>query len=126
MGTIRRYCEGEGQPSWEGAELEPYAESGSPGATRRILIGPDDGAQNFSFRYFEIPAGGTSSLDRHAHDHGVYVVAGRANVVLGESTHAVGAGDIIYIEPNEPHQFVETAGDIFGFLCVVPPVVPTK
>ena len=45
-------------------------------------------------RYFAAQPGGHTSLDQHAHDHGVYVLHGRARLRLGD----------------EP----------FGFLCVVP------
>lgn len=118
MGTIHKQVGSGGKPEWKGVERKDY--EGSPGATRQVLIGPDEKAGNFVLRYFEIPPGGASSLDRHAHDHGVYVVRGRADLLLGDDHHAVSAGDVIYIEPNETHQF-RAADETFGFLCIVPP-----
>ncbi len=72
-------------------------------------------------RYFEITSGGQSSLDRHEHDHGVYILKGRARVLLGEDVHDVGPGDVVYIAPYEQHQFVCIGEDTLGFLCVIPP-----
>jgi quercetin dioxygenase-like cupin family protein len=72
-------------------------------------------------RYFEIEPGGQSSFDRHEHDHGVYILKGRAKVLIGWDVHDVGPGDVVYIAPNEQHQFESVGEGPLGFLCVVPP-----
>ncbi|MBI3767823.1 MAG: cupin domain-containing protein [Deltaproteobacteria bacterium] len=43
-----------------------------------------------------------------------------AVVRLGEEEHAIAAGDIVYVSPNEIHQFKNPGPEILGFLCVVP------
>ena len=103
-----------------------YDEGESAGATRRVLIGPDDGAANFAVRYFEIPPGGRSSHDRHAHDHGVYILNGTARLTLGPDVHNLGPGDVIYIAPFETHQFENTGDGTLGFLCIAPPHEPSQ
>jgi len=120
LGTVHRHARSDdGRPSWTGVASAPY--DANPGAVRQILIGANEGAAHFSLRYFEIPEGGASSLDLHAHDHGVYILTGTAELLLGTDTHNVGPGDVIYIEPNEQHQFRVTGAEPFGFLCVAPP-----
>ena len=100
---------------------EPYEGEGAAGGTRCVLIGPREGAANFSLRYFEIAAGGHSSLDRHAHDHGVFILHGRARVKMGDEVVEAGEGDAIYIPPNEEHQLTNIGTGPLGFLCAVPP-----
>ncbi|HRE49208.1 MAG TPA: cupin domain-containing protein [Aggregatilineales bacterium] len=118
MGIIHKRFE-EGQTwRWEGVEVEQYT---SNQATKEVLVGPKDGATNFVIRYFTIPPHGFSSLDNHAHDHGVVVMRGRARLQLGERFEEVREGDAIYIPGLETHQFENLTDEPFTFLCVVPP-----
>jgi len=113
---------------WDGVALEGY----TPGsrhptadpatvvaATKQILIGAAEGARNFAVRYFELPAGATSSLDHHAHDHGVMIMRGHGVVRLGDERHPIGTGDVVYIAAYEVHQFENPGPEPLGFLCVV-------
>jgi quercetin dioxygenase-like cupin family protein len=119
MAIIRRFESAHGH-RWQGVAVEPYAPGDPRAGTRQVLIGPADGAANFALRYFELAPGTTSSLDSHAHDHGVYVLHGRGRVRLGEAEHAIGPGDVVYVAPHDQHAF-EADGDVaLGFLCVVP------
>ena len=46
---------------------------------------------------------------------------GRGEVQFGCYVYNVGFGDVVYVAPNDPHQF-RNAGDAtepFGFLCIV-------
>ena len=121
MGAIHRFCGTDYAFEWDGIDPELYEESGTAGATRRVLIGPADGARNFAMRYFEIPPGGRSALDRHAHDHGVYILKGKARLALRGAAHDLGPGDVAYIAPYEAHQLENTGDEPLGFLCVIPP-----
>lgn len=103
---------------WENVDVYQY---NSNAATKQVLIGRQDGAGNFEVRYFSIPPGGKSSLDHHAHDHGVLVMHGRARVMLGERFDEVGEGDIVYIDGWERHQFENLTNEPFTFLCIIPP-----
>ncbi len=105
---------------WEGVPVVPYTGPDDVCGSRRVLIGPRERAPYFVIRYFELPPGCRSSLDRHPHDHGVVVLRGRAQVQLGEERFEVGPGDVIYIAPHEVHQFVNIGEEPFGFLCVIP------
>ncbi|MEO7436053.1 MAG: cupin domain-containing protein [Candidatus Binatia bacterium] len=120
MAVIRRFDGADGTYRWQGVAVEPYAADDTRAGTRQVLIGPAEGAANFALRYFELAPGTTSSLDMHAHDHGVYVLHGRGRVRLGDEEHAIGPGDVVYVAPHDRHAF-EAAGDVaLGFLCVVP------
>ena len=85
------------------------------------LIGEAEGAHQYRMRYFEVPPGGRTARERHAHDHGVMIVSGRARVTLGDAVHEVGEGDVVYVAGDELHCF-EAVGDApLGFVCVVGP-----
>lgn len=123
MGVIHRLNGSEeGEFRWQGVPVRAYGpeNSGAERATRQILIGNEEDAPHFHLRYFAVQPGGHTSLDQHAHDHGVYVLHGRATLRLGEEMHKLEAGDVVYIPGNEVHQFFTQGEEPFGFLCVVP------
>ncbi len=121
MGVLHRFTGEHGEYTWDGVDVEPYNTDGAVGGSRQVVIGKRDGAVNFSLRYYEIAPGGQTSFDRHEHDHGVYVLGGAARLMMGCEVYEIGAGDIVYIPPNEQHQFENTGDEPFGFLCAVPP-----
>ncbi|MCY4545271.1 MAG: cupin domain-containing protein [Gemmatimonadetes bacterium] len=121
MGVVHKHRGQNGANDWAGVEMVPYTGGGAVGGSVRVVIGPEDGANNFSVRYFEIEPGGQSSFDRHDHDHGIYILRGRAKVLIGWDVHDVSPGDVVYIAPNEQHQFESVGKEPLGFLCVVPP-----
>ncbi|MFS8638752.1 MAG: cupin domain-containing protein [Gemmatimonadota bacterium] len=87
------------------------------GITRRVLASPAPAA--FDVRYFEIERDGYSAFERHAHVHVVVCFRGRGRVRLGDEVHEVGYGDVVYVAPDEPHQFLNPYNEPFGFLCIV-------
>jgi quercetin dioxygenase-like cupin family protein len=118
MGVIHKRIPGDDIWRWENVEVQSYT---SNNATKEVLIGRDEGANNFEVRYFTIPPRGFSSLDHHAHDHGVVVIQGRAKVMLGDEFDEVGPGDVVYIPSWERHQFENLTDEPFTFLCIIPP-----
>lgn len=112
MGIVRRREEGW---SWDGAAARDYAS----GAARRLLIGPGDGAREVELRYFEIPPGGASALERHPHEHAVLILHGEAEVLLGDEVHPAGPGDAVFVAGDERHQFRARGEAPLGFVCAV-------
>jgi quercetin dioxygenase-like cupin family protein len=111
-----------GELRWQGVSVRGYGSgnSGANRATRQILIGSEESSPHFHLRYFAVQPGGYTSLDQHAHDHGIYILHGRAHLRLGGEEHVVSAGDVVYISGNEVHQFFALGEEPLGFLCVVP------
>ncbi len=120
---IRKADPAGGGFAWVGVPLEPYKPTTETyrGVTRRELVGKRGEGTAFHVRYFEVAPGGFTTYERHAHEHVVYVLRGRGVVLIGETRHEVGTGDVIYVAPNDAHQFGAPAGggEPFGFLCVV-------
>jgi quercetin dioxygenase-like cupin family protein len=122
MGILHRLNAIEdGEFRWQNVPVSAYGpeNSGAERATRQILIGKVEQSPHFHMRYFAVQPGGHTSLDQHAHDHGVYMLHGRARLRLGDEEHEIQTGDVVYIPGNEVHQFFTVGDEPFGFLCVV-------
>jgi quercetin dioxygenase-like cupin family protein len=117
MGVIHRRS----RDGWDGVSAQPYDDPAAAGVLRRELIGEADGARQYRVRHFHVPAGGRTARERHAHDHGVMILAGRARVTLGAQTHELGEGDVVYVSGDELHCFEALGDEPLQFLCVAPP-----
>ena len=70
-------------------------------------------------RYFEMDANGYSTLERHEHAHAVMILRGRGQCMVGDDVRDVKQFDLVTIPAWTWHQFRATAGEPFGFLCMV-------
>lgn len=70
-------------------------------------------------RYFEVAPGAASRLEKHEHEHYVVVRTGLGYAVIGDDVTELGADDVVYVGPNELHQFVNRGDAPFGFYCFV-------
>jgi quercetin dioxygenase-like cupin family protein len=119
---IHRFSGNENEYDWEGTvPIQFLPDSSEKYAAGKIVIGPQDEAPNFVFRYFSIEPGRHSHMpDIHLHDHGVYFLHGKGEVMLDGENYPVQAHDMVYIASNEPHGIINTGDEPLGFLCVIP------
>ena len=105
---------------WDGVACLPYKEDASApfkAISRQVLFAePKLGCE---LRYFEMAAGGFSTLERHEHMHAVMILRGRGHCLLGEQVRAVQTYDLVTIPSWTWHQFRATEGEPLGFLCMV-------
>lgn len=117
---------------WQDVPVHPYKEDGAApfkSITRQTLF--NDPGFGCELRYFEMAAGGHSSLERHEHMHAVLILRGEGHCLLGTEIHAIKQNDLVTIPPWVWHQFRATAGTPMGFLCMVnqardKPLLPTE
>lgn len=113
----------DGSFGWEGVPLEDYKATTESwrGVSRRELCGKRGESPRFHVRYFEIAPGGFSTLEKHEHEHVVIPQRGEGEVVFGCYRYRVRFGDVVYVAPGDPHQFLcpEETTEPFGFLCIV-------
>jgi quercetin dioxygenase-like cupin family protein len=105
---------------WDGVENRPYKDDGSApfrAIARQVLF--EEPALGCELRYFEMQAGGYSTLERHEHMHGVMIFRGHGHCLLGTEVRAVKPFDLVTIPAWTWHQFRATPGEPFGFLCMV-------
>ncbi len=96
------------------------ADEGANGLRVRWLITREIGAENFSMRLFEMEPGGYSPLHNHPWEHEVFILEGEGVVFGGGEERRFKAGDVIFIPPNEKHQFKNTGEKTVKFLCLIP------
>jgi quercetin dioxygenase-like cupin family protein len=96
-----------------------------PGVTLRLVISAEDGAPNFVMRVFEVEPGKSTPWHSHDWEHEVFVLAGQGEAVSSDGKTALKADDVVFVAPNEQHQFVNTGSDIFRFICCIPHVTQT-
>ena len=96
------------------------AEEGASNLRVRWLITKEMGAENFAMRLFEMEQGGYSPFHGHPWEHEVFILEGEGLVVGEGLERKFRAGDVIFIPPNEKHQFKNTGEKTVKFLCLVP------
>lgn len=101
-------------------EATPVDMEGASGCTVRWLVGQPDGAPNFAMRQFEVAPGGHTPRHNHPYEHEVYVLEGHGVVYEGDVEHPLKPGDVIYVAPDEMHQFRNTGREPMKFLCMIP------
>ena len=117
---------------WDGVAHQPYKQDGSApfkDISRQTLF--HEAALGCELRYFEMDAGGYSTLERHEHTHAVMILRGSGQCMVGEEVRDVKQFDLVTIPGWTWHQFRATAGEPLGFLCMVNmqrdrPVLPSE
>ena len=121
MSTIHHFTGTEDDFNWENVKSLHYADTTAKGVAGKIMIGADEGAEHFVFRYFHVEPGGHSAVnDHHAHPHGVIILHGRALVTVEDKQYEAGPRDVVFIQPWEHHSFAALGDEPMGFLCVIP------
>lgn len=106
--------------SYQQVEQQPVEMEGSQGCQVRWLLGERDGTPNFAMRQFEVAPGGHTPRHSHPYEHEVFVLEGEGVVLEGDSPHPLRAGDVVFVKPDEVHQFRNTGANPLKFLCLVP------
>jgi quercetin dioxygenase-like cupin family protein len=96
------------------------AEEGASKLKVRWLMTKDMGAENFAMRFFEMGPEGYSPFHSHPWEHEVFILEGEGIVVGGGEERKFRAGDVIFVPPNEKHQFKNTGETTVKFLCLIP------
>lgn len=105
---------------WDGVAHQPYKQDGSApfkDISRQVLFHED--ALACELRYFEMDAGGFSTLERHEHAHAVMILRGAGECLVGDEVRRVKQFDLVSIPGWTWHQFRATEGEPLGFLCMV-------
>lgn len=87
--------------------------------TIQVLISAQEGP-NFALRKFSMQAGGGMPLHTNTVEHEQYVLRGHARMGIGDETHEVRAGDVVFIPAGVVHYYENIGAEPFEFLCVIP------
>ena len=105
---------------WQATPVHDYKQEGSApfkDVTRQVLFA--DPALAAEWRYFEVGAGGHTTLERHEHVHAVMVHRGSGRCLVGTEVREIGLGDLVSIPAMTWHQFRAGEAEPLGFLCLV-------
>lgn len=105
---------------YEAVEQKDVEMEGAEGCKVRWLVGKSDGADNFSMRQFEVGVGGFTPRHHHPYEHEVFVLEGQGTVLENDTLHNIKTGDVLYVAPDEVHQFKNTGDTALKFLCLIP------
>lgn len=94
------------------------------GIAGRVMIGKNDGANNFCMRIFEIAPGGNTLKHVHAWEHEMFIHAGAGEIFGNGKWIPVKSGTIIFMPPNEEHQIRNTGKELLILACLVPSIAP--
>ena len=87
--------------------------------TIQVLISSQEGP-NFALRKFSMQTGGGMPRHTNTVEHEQYVLRGEATITIGDETHHVRAGDVVYIPAGAIHSYENTGAEPFEFLCIIP------
>jgi len=107
-------------------EVEPTIFSGgaAQGVAARVVIGKEDGAENFCMRVFEIAAGGNTPMHSHDWEHEMFYHSGKGEVYCSGKWYPVEAGRVALIPANEEHQIRNIGDEPLVLACLVPSKAP--
>jgi len=90
------------------------------GLRKEVLFDGTNGAADVALRRFTLAA--DSEVPRHTNDveHVQYVVSGAYVVGIGDTEHAVRAGDAVHIPAGTVHWYRNGSDETGVFLCAVP------
>ena len=106
--------------SLESHEQTPVTMEGATGAKMRMLVGPADGATTFHMRHFEVAPGSHTPHHSHNYEHEILVLSGSGTARSEQGDKAMKSGDVIFVPPNEKHQFLNTGSEPLTFICLIP------
>jgi len=117
--------------TWSGTQELVYKDEDGAASfkdvTRRTIM---ESADELEVRYFEVKAGGHTTLEKHEHTHIVIPIRGSGACLVGEKVINLSLNDVIYVAPWEWHQFRAAEDEELGFFCLVKctrdrPTLPT-
>jgi len=111
MGKVFRY---------DSIQAEPVEMEGASKVKIRWLITKDMGAKNFAMRIFEVESDGCSPLHKHPWEHEVFILDGSGQLFDGETATPFNAGDVVFVPPDEMHQFKNDGKAVLRFICLIP------
>ncbi|MBU1713578.1 MAG: cupin domain-containing protein [Proteobacteria bacterium] len=94
------------------------------GIAGRVVIGKNDGANNFCMRIFEVSPAGNSPRHSHDWEHEIFIHSGAGEVYNNGNWTPVSAGSVVFIPGGEEHQIRNAGKEFLVFACLVPSKAP--
>jgi len=102
----------------------PFESDKVKGVLGRVVIGKNDGADNFCMRVFEIAPGGNTPKHAHDWEHEIFIHAGEGEIYHNGRWNLARYGNVVFMPANEEHQIRNTGKEPFVFVCLIPSKAP--
>jgi quercetin dioxygenase-like cupin family protein len=93
---------------------------GAVGTRMRMLVGPAEAAPTFFMRHVEVARGGHTPHHCHDYEHEILVLSGQGTAKSEQGDRPLKPGDVLYVPPNETHQFINGGDAPLTFICLIP------
>lgn len=100
-------------------EVEAKNVAAGRDTTIQVLISSQEGP-NFALRKFSMQKGGGMPRHTNTVEHEQYVLRGQATITIGDETHQVKTGDVVFIPEGAIHSYQNMGNEPFEFLCIIP------
>jgi mannose-1-phosphate guanylyltransferase len=77
--------------------------------------------ESLSLEVYRLEAGATDPQDPHTEDEVYYIVSGSAKIRIGDDTHPVEPGDIIFVGRDVEHYFFDIDSELTTLIFFAPP-----
>lgn len=77
--------------------------------------------ESLSLEVYQLEAGATDPQTPHTEDEVYYVVSGRAKIRIGDDSHPVTPGDVVFVERGVEHRFLDIEEDLVTLIFFAPP-----
>ena len=103
-----------------GGDVKFEEQDAADGMHKAVLVGPDDGAENYAMRRFRLDPG--TSVPEHTNrvEHEQYVLSGSYVVGIEDEEYIVEPGDSLFIPGDTVHWYRNESDEPVSFICVVP------
>ncbi|MDK2824561.1 MAG: hypothetical protein PWQ67_1527 [Clostridia bacterium] len=89
-------------------------------AFKQVLIGPEQGWQDYVMRLITLRSNGNSPKHQHPWPHINFIVSGNGILYMNGQEYPIKAGSIAYVPNNIEHQYINTSTEDLSFICIVP------
>ena len=108
--------------NYQEVKAEPVTDAGAEKVSVRWVIAEKDGAKNFFMRVFEIAPGGCTPLHHHPWEHETFIIEGNGRLIKAGKEVPLSQGTVVFVPPDEEHQFKNTSPHPFKMVCLIPRV----
>lgn len=106
-------------PVKHATDVEAQDVAAGKDTTIQVLISSKEGP-NFALRKFSMQKGGGMPRHTNTVEHEQYVLRGKADITIGDETHHVKTGDVVFIPEGVIHSYQNSGEEPFEFLCIIP------
>ncbi|MBU0961265.1 MAG: cupin domain-containing protein [Proteobacteria bacterium] len=101
------------------SEVEATPIGAAKDSSMQVLI-PPSAAENFIMRRIVIKAGGYMPNHTNSVEHEQYVLAGSAEVGIGDEVYHLKQDDVLMIPAGVPHWYRASVEEDYVFICLIP------